>query len=121
MSVTQHLFVVVWHRNHLGILSSEFLTESGGIYSYDFTASSTKAYGGTAAQKELAPGIWGMMGGDGVSDGIITTTDKSPLWNIQSGKKGYLESDYNLDTQSNNKDKNNIWIPNLGSGSQIPD
>jgi hypothetical protein len=62
-----------------------------------------------------------MIGGDGVPDGDITITDKIPLWDVQAGKHGYLESDYNLDAQSDNKDKNDIWIPNIGSGSQIPD
>ena len=120
-SLTQKLFVVIWHRNHLGIISSGFLTEAGGIYSYDFTTAAEKAYGGTFAQKQIAPGIWGMIGGDGLPDGDVTTTDKFPLWDVQTGTQGYLESDYNLDTQSDNKDKNDIWFPNIGSGSQIPD
>ena len=120
-SISQNLYVVIWHRNHLGIMSSGFLTEAGGIYSYDFTTAAEKAYGGTFAQKQIAPGIWGMMGGDGNPDGNITTTDKSPIWDVESGTQGYLESDYNLDTQSNNKDKDDIWIPNIGAGCQVPE
>ncbi len=45
---------------------------------------------------------------------------KIPLWENQAGTKGYLKSDYNFDTHSNNKDKDNIWAPNLGKGNQVP-
>ncbi|MCD4788583.1 MAG: Ig-like domain-containing protein, partial [Bacteroidales bacterium] len=37
-TVTNNLFVIVWHRNHLGIMSAIPVTISGGIYTYDFTA-----------------------------------------------------------------------------------
>ena len=118
-SLTQYLFVVIWHRNHLGVMSANYLTEAGGLYGYNFSTGATQAFGGSSAHKQIGPGIWGMFGGDGNKDGQITPTDKTPVWNSQSGTKGYLQSDYNLDTQSNNKDKNNIWAPNLGSGSQV--
>jgi len=43
--VIHQLFTVVWYRNHLGIMSANPVTESGGIYTYDFTISSGQAYG----------------------------------------------------------------------------
>jgi PKD repeat protein len=119
-SLTQQLFVVIWHRNHLGMMSSNFLSESEGIYSYNFSTGATQAYGSTDAHKQISPGVWGMIGGDGNRDGNITTTDKTPVWNTQSGTQGYLESDYNLDSQTDNKDKDDVWIPNLGMGSMVP-
>ena len=118
-SLIHQLFVVIWHRNHLGVMSSDFVSESGGIYSYNFSTDATQAYGSTDAHKQIAPGIWGMMGGDGNRDGDVTETDKFPVWESQSGTQGYLESDYNLDTQSDNKDKDDIWAPNLGKGNQV--
>ena len=120
-SLTQQLFVVIWHRNHLGVMSSYNLIESGGTYSYDFSTGATQAFGSSSAHKQIGPGVWGMMGGDGNRDKLISNTDKSPLWEIQSGKQGYIESDYNLDNQSDNKDKDDIWEPNLGAGSQVLD
>jgi PKD repeat protein len=120
-SLTQQLFVVIWHRNHLGVMSSGFLTESDGVYSYNFSTGATQAYGSTDAHKQIGPGIWGMIGGDGNSDGVVTANDESQIWESQSGNQGYLESDYNLDTQSDNKDKDDIWTPNLGAGSQVLD
>jgi hypothetical protein len=120
-ALTQQLFVVIWHRNHLGVMSSGFLTETAGLYSYNFSSAATQAYGSTAAHKQIGPGIWGMMGGDGNHDSNITEADKSPLWDIEAGTQGYLDSDYNLDAQSDNKDKDDIWTPNLGAGSQVLD
>ncbi len=32
-AINQQLFVIVNHRNHLGVLSANALTQSGGIYS----------------------------------------------------------------------------------------
>jgi PKD repeat protein len=121
ISIDQHLFVVIWHRNHLGVLSSDSLTETGGIYTYNFTDSANKAYSlSNDGQKEIGSGIWGMFGGDGDRNGTINNFDKSTIWEIQSGTEGYLESDYNLDRNTNNKDKNDIWQSNFGKESQVP-
>ena len=46
-SFRPQLFVIVWHRNNLGIMSANGVTVSGGIYAYDFSTSSTKVHGGT--------------------------------------------------------------------------
>jgi PKD repeat protein len=119
--LTQQLFVVIWHRNHLGVMTSGFVTESGGIYSYDFSTGATQAYGSASAHKQIGTGVWGMNGGDGNRDGNVLNSDKTPLWETQSGTHGYLESDYNLYSQSDNKDKDDIWEPTLGTGSLIPD
>jgi len=48
------------------------------------------------------------------------TGDESPTWEVTAGTKGYLGTDYNLDSQSNNKDKDNVWVPNIGKGTQVP-
>ncbi|MCD4788918.1 MAG: hypothetical protein K8R37_02870 [Bacteroidales bacterium] len=118
-SLTHQLFVVIWHRDHLGILSANALSESGGIYDYDFTTSENQVYQGSDGYKEIAPGIWGMVGGDANADGIIDDFDKSDHWDLQAGEYGYKSADYSLDTQVNNLDKNEIWLPNSGMGSQV--
>jgi len=113
--------VVVWHRNHLGILSSQALTLNGIVYSYDFSDDVSKVYGGTSGHVELSPGIWGMMTGDGNSDGHVDDLDNSGTWKTQAGKSGYLNGDYNLNTQVDNTDKNMLWIPNRGKNTQVPE
>lgn len=114
------LFAVVHHRNHVSVISANALNKTLGIYTYNFSTGSGQAYGGASAHKQIAPGIWGMFGGDGNKNGTVELSDESPLWEISAGTKGYMGTDYNLDTQSNNLDKDNIWAPNLGAGSQVP-
>ena len=118
--VNDNLFAVVWHRNHLGVMSAVPLTSSQGVYNYDFTNAGTKAHGGSIAHKQLSPGVWGMTGGDGNPDGQIGNSDKLDVWNPQSGNSGYLSGDFNMDGQVNNADKVDIWAPNSGNGCQVP-
>ncbi|MBN3035144.1 MAG: hypothetical protein JW861_06130 [Bacteroidales bacterium] len=120
VSVSQNLFVVLHHRNHLPVMSANPLTGSGGIYSYDYTTGSSQAYGGALGHKQIVPGIWGMIGGDGNADREVNNADKIEVWSVQAGNSGYLAGDFNLDSQVNNGDKNDIWKPNSGSGAQVP-
>lgn len=118
-SFSQQLFAIVWHRNHLGIMSANDVTESGGIYSYDFSISSGQVHGGAAGYKYISGGVWGMVAGDATHDGLINLSDKT-LWTTFAGTKGYLDSDFNRNAQVNNPDKNNYWLPNQTLSSQVP-
>ncbi|MBN3034827.1 MAG: choice-of-anchor D domain-containing protein [Bacteroidales bacterium] len=120
LDITDNLYVVIWHRNHLGIMSGAPLTLSGGVYLWDFTDNSSKAFGGTNSLKELATGVWGMIGGDGNGDRQISTGDKMDVWVVQSGMSGYLNGDFDMNGQVNNGDKIDIWGPNAGRGCQVP-
>jgi len=120
VSISQNLFVVVWQRNHIGIMSNNAITPSGGVYSYNFSTGMNQVYGGANGHKILIPGVWGMFSGDGDRDGNINSGDKSTTWENQAGTSGYLFSDYNLDAESNNIDKDEFWVPNIGMGSQVP-
>jgi uncharacterized delta-60 repeat protein len=119
-TIQYSLFAVVWHRNHIGIMSAFPLINSGGIYTYDFTTGAGQVYGGSNGHKELAPGIWGMIGADGNADGQINNSDKLDIWTPQAGWSGYFSGDFNMDVQVNNLDKIDVWIPNSGSGGQVP-
>ena len=121
LSISDSLFVIVYHRDHLGIMSSFGLKESGGIYSWDFSTSENKVFGGNLGYKEIAPGIWGMVGGDANADGEIDELDRTEGWNDVAGNAGYVGEDFSLDAQINNTDKNDIWLPNTGFGSQVSD
>jgi len=116
----QNLFVAAYHLNHLGVISASGLTKTGSLYDYNFSIGAGQARGGASAHNEIAPGVWGMAGGDGDRNGDIGLSDKVILWEAEAGTKGYLPSDFNLDSESNNKDKDDIWVPNLGMGTQIP-
>jgi PKD repeat protein len=118
--ILNSLFVMVWHRNHLGILSAEPMMDFGGTYLYDFTTAVNQAYG-TNAQKDLGNGIFGLYTGDLNADGIVNELDKELSWGIEAGESGYIPSDCNLDGQADNLDKNDYWVENLNKSSQVPD
>ena len=89
LTFSNSMYVVVWHRNHLGILSSVgFTPVEGTIISYDFTPSSTTVYGGIAGYKELKLGIWGMVTGDSNGDQSINDNDKVNAWSTEAGEAG---------------------------------
>ncbi|GAB4331580.1 MAG: hypothetical protein Kow00127_23510 [Bacteroidales bacterium] len=116
---TQQPFVVVYHRNHLPVLSAGPLTRNGGVYSWDFTTGAGQAYG-TDALFEPEPGFFATRPGDANADGLIDNDDKISFWQLIAGKAGYLSSDFNLDSEVNNLDKNGCWLPHLGFSSQLP-
>lgn len=117
-SLNNNLFVVIWHRNHLPILSQFPLVESGGIFSYDFTTSANQAYGSN--QNNLGT-AFGMIGGNGDASNAIDLVDKTSVWMIEAGLKGYLFGDISLDGQVNNKDKDDVWLPNYGKTAILPE
>lgn len=118
-NIDQNLFVVIWHRNHIPVLSAFPLIESGGIYTHDFTTSADQAYADN--QASLGVGAYGMFSGDLNADGIVDDFDLSTQWDIFTGSYGYLAADGNLDTQVDNKDKNESTYPNFGQLEQFPD
>jgi hypothetical protein len=113
------LFVIIRHRNHLDVMSALPLTESGGLYTYDFTTTAVQAYG-SLAQKNIGGGNFGMYSGDALPDGVLNDEDGTASWYLETGQFGYLNSDVDLNGQSNNQDKNDFWYINQGSHSQTP-
>jgi hypothetical protein len=119
LAIANQLFVLVWHRNHLPVMSKYPLTGSGGIYSYDFTTSADKAYGNN--QSDLGGGVFGMIGGNANGDNIINEFDGTEYWYPYAGKPGYLQGDANLDGQVDNRDKNDVWFFNYGKQENLPE
>jgi hypothetical protein len=120
VTINQNLFAIVWHRNHLGIMSAYPLTLSGGFYTYDYSNAVDKIHGSALGKIEIETGVWGMVSGDGDANGMIEPNDKNSFWSILVGSKGYLSSDYNMDGQINNEDKNDYWLDNLTKDCQVP-
>ncbi|MBE0652444.1 MAG: hypothetical protein IH594_01520 [Bacteroidales bacterium] len=119
-SFSQNLYAVVFQRNHLGIISASGLSESGGVYSYDFSTGANQVLGGSNGHKELETGIWGMVAGDGNGNGIIQNTDETAVWKTDLGQSGYMGGDFDLNGIVQNTDETNYWKVNLGSGGQTP-
>ncbi len=61
-----------------------------------------------------------MFGGDANSDGIINQADEV-IWKSQTGSAGYKSADFDLNSQVDNRDKNQKLIHNFGEESQVPD
>jgi agmatine deiminase len=120
ISVSQQLFVVIYHRNHLSVMSANPVTMTGGVFQYNFTDSENKAFGGSAGHKALTSGVWGMISGDCNADGTVNINDKN-IWGSEAARNSYLRSDLNLDSQADNSDKNEFWLPNNGRSSQVPE
>jgi PKD repeat protein len=118
LPLENELFVAIWHRNHLPVLSKYPLIPNEGIYSYDFTISADQVYENN--QSSLEGGAFGMISGDANADGTINGTDGIEEWYPQVGKSGYLQGDVNMDGQVDNSDKNDTWLPNVGKSEQFP-
>jgi hypothetical protein len=112
-----NIYVVVYHRNHVYMMSATALPMVAGIYTYDFTTAQSQAYGN--GQKALTSGF-AMYAADGNGDGQVSNIDLFNVWIIQVGSLGYYGGDFDLNTQVQNADLFNYWIINVGSGEQVP-
>ncbi|MBN1340572.1 MAG: lamin tail domain-containing protein [Bacteroidales bacterium] len=120
VTIANNLFAVVYHRNHLAVISAGPLVNNAGVYSYDFSSGESQANGGSLGHIEVETGIWGMISADGNADGQTNNADKIDVWAIDAANSGYLGGDFTLDTQCNNQDKVDAWVPNSGASSQVP-
>lgn len=118
--IANNLFVVIYHRNHESIMNANLIPYGSGVYTYNYTTGVGQVYGAAAGHKEITPGVWGMRSGDGNGNCDVQIADRDNVWDVQTGKTGYLPSDFNMNRQTNNVDKNDKWVPNLGTGSQVP-
>ena len=119
--INHNLYVAVYHRNHLPVISAAPITYEKGLFLIDFSNSANQVYGGNDGHKEIVSGTWGMFAGDADANGEINNADESAAWEPEGGTSGYLPSDLNLDGQSDNRDKDDFWFPNNGKASQLPE
>lgn len=119
VSVTQNLFVVLYHRNHLPVISAVPVPQAGSSYEWDFSVGGEQVYGGTDCITGLAPGIVGLIGGNGITDLKIDNNDKNDAWLPANGSTGYQKTDYNMDGMVNATDKI-LWKTVAGKAGLIP-
>jgi len=116
-------YVVIYHRNHLPIMSATAISESSGTYSIDFTSSSANTYQTTSALASLSGGKFGMPAGDIDQDGDIDATDLS-TWRSNNGVAFSYGSngaaDFNLDGVINAVDRNDFHQKNTSKTRQVP-
>jgi hypothetical protein len=116
---TGNYYILVYHRNHLGIASRfKQAVTRGSSVNYDFTNDSSKAFGFNMVKVSNSPVRWGMIPGDANRDGFTDGLDQT-VWIGQNGLDGYLPSDFNGDLFVDGLDQT-IWILYNGSSSFLP-
>ncbi len=123
-------FLVIEHRNHLIVMSQEPLPIVNNVITYDFRnqqsyVNDLEIFGVHARQKEILPGSFAMLGGNGdqhsdaKEDTDITCADGG-FWIGALGISGeYNAADYNLDGDINGND-GTLWEENNGKFTSVP-
>lgn len=109
-------YVVLAHRNHLGIRSANTISLTGGTHSIDLRGDSALIAGGANAVANLGDGNFALFLGDFDANGQVQNSDLNgmlPLLGISS----YTFADLDMNSQVQNTDINAL-LPNLGLGSQ---
>ena len=101
--------IVVRHRNHLDIISSQAI-EAKKEMTYNFTLTASSAFG-TNQLKPTGDGRFAMYAGDYVADGVILVTDYDAWKESPAQLNVYTNTDGTLDGVVQNTD-NNLWQPN---------
>jgi hypothetical protein len=112
-------YVVVKHRNAIETWSASPQTFLTSTLDYDFTTSSSKAYGNNL---KLIGTKWCLFGGDVNQDGVVEATDLNTVYmdNV-NGVNGYVSTDLNGDMFTEVEDLNIVYINNvLGVEKQTP-
>jgi subtilisin family serine protease len=102
-------YLVVYHRNHLPIMSTSKISfSSGSTASYDFTTGQDQAYG-SAPMADLGDGNFGLVAGDVNADGQVVysgpSNDLFPIFNavgneLSGTASGYLDADVTMNGQA---------------------
>jgi len=121
-SLGSSFYVVVEHRNHIGVMSPTAIVVDQGTLSYDFRSGDSYT-NGASGQKELVSGVWGLFAGDGdqlldVNGYDINAQDNSSWAPQNGGFNVYGLADYNLDGDVSGLDKI-LWSINNGVYSTL--
>jgi hypothetical protein len=121
IDLNDNIYMVVWHRNHLGVMTAVPISDGDSPAYFNFSESAAQAYGGSDALIDLGNGKYGMMGGDADYNQQVTTQDKLGFWDPNVGMPiGYDAADFTLDGQIDNQDKNQTWVKTIGASTQVP-
>jgi hypothetical protein len=121
INIANDYYIVVQHRNHLGIMSPLFVDiECNGAYiNWDFTLSDSYKPPFRTGQK-LIDGIWAMLAGNGEQANTIKVISSPDLtiWSQQQGTTGYRKGDHNMNISVNSADET-VWKINQNKTSGV--
>jgi hypothetical protein len=118
-------YVVVEHRNHLGVMSHQKVTLTANTLTYDFTTRESYVLNNPPSFGQKASGTrFVMYAGDHrkalSNDNYDINAADTNLWKLQSGIfDRYMSGDYNFDADVSNSD-NTLWKANNGRYSGVP-
>ena len=119
-------YVLVEHRNHLGVLSPSPVAIVNNTIQYDFTLADSYITTNPPSfgSKVLTNGKWVMYSGDGMKTTTTANYDinfnDAQLWKAESGIfDQYRRGDFNLDADVNFSDQV-LWKANNGRYSGVP-
>ena len=92
-------YIVIKHRNHLSIMSSQPVKLTNSTIQYDFTTSEDKTFGQNS-MVNLGNGAYGMYGGDTNGDGVIDEKDVVDVSQMLFSS-GYFEEDSDMNSPVN--------------------
>lgn len=110
-------YIVLYQRNHLGVMSSSRVSLSTSSPLHDFTLSQAAAHG-SLPMVELSPGIFGMVAGDVNRSGIITAADANLVYGALNSAT-YAYPDVNMSGIVTAADANVVFV-NLNRTSNVP-
>lgn len=112
-------YIVINHRNHIGIMYSNVVGFGNGIISVvDYTINANASLGGNLAVVQLSNGKYAMHAGDYNGDEQILNTDVQSVLPL-TGLPGYSSADADMNGQILNTDIQLIILPNTGKGQQF--
>ncbi len=122
-AVASPLYIVLEHRNHIGVMTPQAIALINSTLTYDFRSSDSYRDPTSFGQKQIPTGEWTMFAGDADQSDFpsfdIQGTDKT-IWFDNNGVFDYYFSpDFNLDGDINGQDKS-LWFDNNGISSRVP-
>lgn len=110
--------IMIKHRNHLAIKTTQIQSLSGVVTIVDFINDINLVQGGTNGMELLANGKYAMYAGDYDDNGQVQNND-AILVRSAAGISGYDKADMDLNAQVQNTDATNIVLPRTGKGQQF--
>ncbi|WP_179334648.1 hemagglutinin protein [Winogradskyella costae] len=110
-------YVMVSHRNHLGVLTANPINLSGSATVLDLTANSVLVMGDANGIANMSDGNYALFAGDFDGNGQIQNSDAVGALPF-IGLSGYLNADIDMNSQAQNTDILTTLNPNIGRGEQ---
>ena len=122
-TVADSVYIVLEHRNHIGVMSPTKIAIANNELYYDFRMFDSYRDQTSFGQKQLPSGDWAMFSGDADQTDFpsydIQGTDKTIWFDNNGNFDYYLSPDFNLDGDINGQDKS-LWFDNNGISSRVP-